>query len=398
MKKIISTFLIIVILIIAGGGGLYLFYKDQVENPFTNPKDPVTVSVSENEALYEVLPRLEKEGIIRSANVAKVYFRLMGGDLDIKPGKYTVKAGGNLDDLLKALQGSNENTITVTIPEGFNIEQMAVRFEEAGLFKKDEFISAVKSYEIPKYINKDSNRRYALEGFLYPDTYTFSKGVEPTAVINEMSKSFEAAMKKKSEQLGINTNENSWDEIVTKAAMIEKETNVPEEREIVASVIENRLKEKMKLQIDATILYAVNDQHKEITMDDILMENPYNTYYVDGLPQGPICSPSLESIEAVLKPASTDYIFYVLNPRTGKHFFTKDYDEFEVKRKEFIGYTTVPVASNTTKINGPGLVTKPKTIPYEDTKGYTSNTSKTDDGKLKFPKLTVPEDFFKSNR
>lgn len=115
--------------------------------------------------------------------------------------------------------------------------------------------------------------------------------------------------------------------------MIERETNNADERALVASVIENRLAIDMKLQLDATILYALGVDSKAVTNQDMRLESPFSTYHVKGLPAGPICNPSTDSIRAVLAPATTDYIYYVLNPQTGKHFFTASYDEFLAKRK-----------------------------------------------------------------
>jgi UPF0755 protein len=128
----------------------------------------------------------------------------------------------------------------------------------------------------------------------------------------------------KAEALGLSINE-----VVTIASLRERETRVPEERALVASVIMNRLNVGMPLQIDATVQFALGENKERLSYADLEVDSPYNTYKIEGLPPGPICSPRIESIEAALNPADTNYIYYVLKPELdGRHNFTNSYDEF----------------------------------------------------------------------
>ncbi len=391
MKRIITFFLITIIILGGISAGAWFWYKNATDNPMTDGAAETVITVRENEGLYSLLGRLEEEGKLRSAEAARIYYRLSDKDLGIKPGRHIVKAGGNLQDLLEALKSGDRDERTVSIPEGFNIGQMGEAFEKAGIFKKEDFIKAVKEFPLPSYVKKVEGRRYAMEGFLKPDTYIFRIGTDPSEAIKIMSDAFRTSFEADLKDLGMELPEDKWDETVIKASMIERETATEDEMPIVASVIENRLSEHMPLQIDATILYAVNDPHREITMDDILLDNPYNTYYTDALPIGPICSPSSSSIKAALKPEKTDYIFYVLNPKTGRHYFTKDYDDFMVKRDDYMGYSTVPAASTPDRNTSQASVPSPSTSKP----GYSSNTLKEDKDRIIFPKLSVPDNFMK---
>ncbi len=365
MKKVLVIFTIILILITTAASAGWLYYRDAIKNPLVDPGSNKTVVVAENESLYELVDRLSKEGVLKDVNMIKLFYRLSGSNLTIKPGRHEIPAGADLNEVLSALKADDLDNITFTIPEGFTIENIAKRIEESGLLSQAEFIEAVKNFDAPSYVGVNPDRRYNMEGFLRPNTYTFAKGTSGTKIVREMSKAFENVMKAVVKESGVEVPESKWDEIVNKAAMIEREVVIPDERPIVASVIENRLKDEMRLQIDATILYAKGVDSKEITMDDILYENPYNTYHVYGLPAGPICNPSKESIAAAIKPAETDYIYYVANLTTGRHYFTADYDDFLAKRDEYANGTTEDpvIPDNTPEVTIP-VSTVPEN-PYE---------------------------------
>lgn len=389
VKKVLVTLFIVIVVLTGLTAGAYLYYRNNTDHPLVDPTKPVSLSISEDDSLYLVLDRLEADGVLSNAWLSKVFFRLSGMKLDIEPGRHEIPAGGSLKDLLEALQSSNLDDRTFTLPEGFTVANMAERIAASGLVTKDEFLEALAAFDPPAYVPPLGERRYRMEGFLRPDTYTFPLGTPARTIILELSNAFTRNLEKILKNSGLsNLVPADYDEVINKAAMIERETNNPEERAIVASVIENRLKIGMKLQIDATILYARGVDQKIITMEDILYENPFNTYYTKGLPAGPIANPSDESIRAALAPAKTDYLYYVLNPRTGKHFFTADYQEFEKKRAEYSGspaqtkpatQTTQPV--ETTPDNphqGPAGIpfepTPPATAPSQTTPQSTTGT------------------------
>lgn len=373
MKKVLVTLFVVIVILTGLIAGAYLYYHNNADHPMKDPTKVVTITVAENDSLYLVLDRLESQGILSNGWLSKAFFRLSGLDLEIEPGRHEMPAGGSLKDLLETLQGENLDDRTFTVPEGFTIDNIADRIGESGLLTKSEFLEAIKVFEAPDYVPELGQRRYRMEGFLKPATYTFPLGTPARSIIGTMSAEFKNNLEriiKSMELTGITPGD--YDDIINKAAMIERETNNPEERQIVASVIENRLEKGMKLQIDATILYARGVDYKVITMADILFDNPYNTYFTKGLPEGPIANPSDESIRAALSPSETEYLYYVLNPRTGKHFFTGEYTEFEAKRAEYSG-GAASTQPSTTQSTQP-VDTTPDN-PYEGPRGIPFGTT-----------------------
>lgn len=368
LKKVLIVLVLVIALI--GGvifGSLYV-YHGNANNPLTATSEPLTVNVNEGESLYPVVDRLAGEGIIKNGFLTKFYYRLSGLNLSIEPGRHEIPAGATLKEMLDALASENLDNVKVTLPEGFTIENMAQRMEESGLLKKQEFIKAVEDFTPPDYVPAKGERRYRMEGYLMPNTYVFTQGTPAESIVQKLSSEFTFNFKRLlAENDQGDLDPALYDDIVNKAAMIERETNNAEERSLVASVIENRLAIDMKLQLDATILYALGVDSKVVTFKDMAIEDPYSTYYVQGLPLGPICNPSSNSIKAVLEPASTNYIYYLLNPQTGKHFFTDSYDEFLEKKKQFNGggeVTTIPSGPETTT----PASTKPEN-PYQGPSG-----------------------------
>lgn len=337
MKKVILVFTIILIIISVLLGSGWLYYREAVREPLADNTKPVSVVVADNESLFELIDRLNGQGVLKDVNMIKLFYRISGSNLTIRPGRHEIPAGADLNALLSALKGESLDNISFTIPEGFTIENIALRIAESGLLTEAEFLKGIEEFKAPDYVPDVPERRYRMEGYLRPNTYTFPKGTSAEVMIREMSDAFATVMKALLKETGKNLPETQWDEVIVKASMIEREVTIPEERTIVASVIENRLKIDMRLQIDATVLYARGVDSKEITLDDLAFENPYNTYWVYGLPVGPISNPSRESIAAALQPRETDYIYYVANLATGRHFFTADYDEFLRKRDEYSG-------------------------------------------------------------
>lgn len=307
-----------------------LYYGYATKKPLKG-KGEITVVVNEGDSLYGVIENLHKEGSLKSRVCMNIYMRLKGTSGNILPGTFQVPANSSLEEMVDILEKEPEgNRVSVTIPEGYDIEEMAELFESKELFTKDEFIEAVKVYPVPSYIPESSERRYDLEGFLFPDTYKFSKDVSPSEVIRAMLDVFEQKV------VSIIGNKEEIYHYITMASIIEGETRADDERSIVASVINNRIAQGMMLQIDATVIYALGEHVDTVLYKHLEIDSPYNTYKNYGLPVGPICSPGLESIKAAMNPADTDYLFYVLEDDIN-HYFTNDYQDFLNKQKE-LGY------------------------------------------------------------
>lgn len=334
MKKSKIILIVFVLLIILLGATVFM-YTRTINHPLKSDKDSIVVEVNEGEGFYTLLNELKEKGLIDNEIFIKVYLKLNKVVPKVSKGTYTIKTDVSLSEFLKTLE--TENAVKVVIPEGYTVTQIAEVLEKYGLFSKEDFLKAVSEYPLPDYIKKDNKRRYALEGFLFPDTYSFPIGVKPDTVIKTMLDKFKSVMEEAEKEAGVTVPTNQIDEVVTKASLIEREARTERDRPLIASVIDNRIKKGMPLQIDATVIYALGKHVDKVLYKHLEVNSPYNTYKNKGLPEGPIASPGKPSLIAALKPAKTDYLYYLLDPNTGEHYFTSSYPDFEKKKVEF-GY------------------------------------------------------------
>ncbi|GAA0722137.1 endolytic transglycosylase MltG [Clostridium malenominatum] len=324
---------VILIIIIALGISSYFYYYSVSKHPFKKDIEEVRVVVNPGDSLYKVLDNLKEENKIRSLLIIKAYIKKNNLQTNIKPGNYIIKSDVNLNVFLTDLNEGlyNKDLIKITIPEGYDIEKIAQTLENKNVISKEEFISGVKQYVVPEYIKEKGNRKYALEGYLFPDTYMLAKEMKAEDIINIMFNRFNGALNELREKYKIDN--DKVDTIITVASMVEKEAEASSERGKVASVFYNRMKKGMRMQSCATVLYALGEHRDKLYDRDLKVDSPYNTYIIDGFPPGPIASPGMASIEAALNPEDTNYLFFV-SYNDGTHFFTHDYNEFlKVKAK-----------------------------------------------------------------
>lgn len=339
LKSKSSPVIIIVLVILVAIIGVFTFkYTENKKHPFNTTDKALDIKVQKGEYLYTVLDQLEAKGMVKSPFLTKIYLKLNPSETDIKPGDYEIPGNATLDKFVEMLVKGEVVTYKVTFPEGFSIEQMADRLQSEGIMKSEVFINAVKNYPLPSYIKANPEKRYNLEGYLYPDTYNIPKTATADDIISMMLNQFQKEMKKAQEDTGVKVAPSDYNKIVTIASMIEGEASTKHDRELVSSVIYNRLKKGMKLQLDATVLYAMGEHKSVVTYKDLETNSPYNTYKVPGLPIGPINNPGIECLEAAMKPAKSDYLYYVLNPGSDQHFFTNNYAEFEKAAAKYTEY------------------------------------------------------------
>lgn len=217
------------------------------------------------------------------------------------------------------------NTVKITIPEGYTNAQIGQALQKSGLVTQNDFINETKHWTDNNhwFLKGLPNDEHKLDGFLYPSTYSFQKNASSKTIINQMLKTFDANMSLSTKDY-ITKNKLNIRNIVITASLIEKEAGKDIDRPKISSVIQNRLKKKMPLQIDATIIYIVGHKNK-LYNKDLAVKSPYNTYLNKGLPPSPICNPGTKSINAAIHPANTDYLYYVLNSKTNEHIFSKTY-------------------------------------------------------------------------
>lgn len=322
-KAIIGIFILVGI----GGAGAAIRYTAITKAPLTGEKGGiVTISADKNTFSGVIASNKDK---FRGKIFIKIYNRLNDINISVIKGEYQFPEDISLEKLIESLSNGEYNTTIkrVTIPEGYTIEQIAETLEKNNIISSKEFINACENYELPMYIKTDAKRRYALEGYLFPDTYMFQEGDSGEKIISKMISRFEEVLKEIQSENNIKINTDKIDYIIRKASVIEREVSNSEEKKLVSSVIDNRIEEGMKLQIDATVLYALGYHKDRVLYSDLKVQSPYNTYYVKGLPIGPISNPGKESIEAAILPESTDYLYYMTKDGD-KHKFFKEYDEF----------------------------------------------------------------------
>lgn len=323
IRTIISLAFCIIALCIVG---TITYYKNVIKHPFKIKDESLKVVVKEGSGIYTVLNTMKDNKKIKNVNLIKRYLKVNNIPLSINPGTYTIKSDATVDEFIEQLnKGIDESTVKVTIPEGYDINKIALLLEEKGIIKKEDFIKKCREYEKPKYIKDINNRKYVLEGYLFPDTYNFKKDMNGEKIISIMYNRFEEVVKDLKDQYKIQDEE--LDKIITLASIVEKEAEVNEERGKVASVFHNRIKKGIKMESCATVLYAMGKHKDKLYYKDLEIKSPYNTYKTMGLPPGPICSPGIESIKATIKPEKTNCLYFVSN-NDGTHFFTDNYNEF----------------------------------------------------------------------
>lgn len=268
----------------------------------------VRVTVSEGAGLFKVAGQLEQKKLIRSAK----YLRQLGKK-PIQPGLYEFSPSETPEQILQKLEKGETIATRVTIPEGFTLKKIAARLKEKGVITDDDaFLTLATEPE-------------NLEGYLFPDTYFFAPGITPEAVIAQMRSNFTARV-----ETGMDWDNKSRAEIITVASLVEREAVTDADRPKIAGVIYNRLARHMKLEIDATVQYALPEHKARLLYSDLKIDSPYNTYRVVGLPPGPICSPGLSSVQAALQPEKHDYLYYVLGATGKNHVFAKTFAEHKI--------------------------------------------------------------------
>lgn len=330
-KKIAIVLFILILIAVS-----FAFLNKTLKHPLKGDKD-IIINVQTGDSLYSLLNKLQENNEIKALGVIKTYIKVTNTVIDVKPGEYKLHNDMSVKDIINALNtGSAIDIIDVTIPEGFTIDEIANELEKQGICTKEKFIKAVVSYPLPSYIKGSKINRYDLEGFLFPDTYKFSKQSSPKELVSKMLERFEEVWKSTLKEANIK--DKDVEKVITIASMIEKEARIDDERAKIASVIYNRLNIDMKLKIDATVIYAMEEHVEKLSYENLEIESPYNTYLIEGLPVGPISNPGSPSILAALKPENTDYLFYVLQKDgSNRHYFTNNDVDFMNKLKEF-GY------------------------------------------------------------
>lgn len=323
MKKI----LIVLILV----GGALFFGSERLLTYVLTPKgmsgympDDNVFEVPRGSSLSKVAARLEQKNLVTNARLFKLYAYLRGADKSIKMGEYLLTPGSPPSELIAILSSGKSIQYSVTIPEGANIFEVAKRLSQDGRYKYEDILKACRDQNlIRQFLDVQLS---SLEGYLFPETYKYTKYTTINEVLREMTKRFKENYAAISSRFPTKMTRH---EVVTLASVIEKETGAPEERPLISSVFHNRLNKGMRLQSDPTIIYGMwvetGVEPKNISKNDIRRATPYNTYTVARLPQGPIANPGREALEATLNPGVSDFLYFV-SRNDGTHIFSNTYE------------------------------------------------------------------------
>ncbi len=282
--------------------------------PF-GPEHPVFVNIPPRTGTVGIAAALEGGGVVRSRWAFAALREVEGGTL--KAGEYRFVQPASMLEVYQRLRRGDVFTVQVVIPEGYNLFDVAGAVEAAGLAPREEFLEAATANVA--LIRAWDPKAVSLEGYLFPDTYRFSRHATPAMMLGAMTRRFgQMALR-----LGLAGPEVP--RIVTLASLVEREVHVDAERPVVAGVFENRLRLGMPLQTDPAVVYASmlrGTWTGVIHQSELRSGSPYNTYAHSGLPPGPICNPGVASLRAALQPARTSYLYFVANADGSTHFAT----------------------------------------------------------------------------
>lgn len=304
---------------------LCFYFYIQLLPPKTGVEKIITIE--QGESARAVSLKLQNEKLIKSAFYFKLLAKVKGYEDKIKFGEYKLSSNSSSFFILKQMAEGRVYMHLIAIPEGFTIREIAKRLDKEGIVENEEFLfPANNNTEIEIYGYKPPT----LEGYLFPDSYFFSKNTDAQKVIDTFLNKFnEKVIPIYEEAKKQNNKLFSLNDIIKLASIVEAEAKLDKERPIIASVYYNRLKKNILLQCDATIQYILEERKTNINYSDLAIDSPYNTYLYPGLPPTPIGNPGVSSVMAVLYPAKTQYLYFVRNDKAGdgSHVFSRTYEE-----------------------------------------------------------------------
>ncbi len=296
--------------------------------------DSVTITVPDGAGTADIARSLKSQGVISHSVFFRFMSRVKGFDGKYRTGEFEIRKGnGYLQLFAQLTTPSAYHNGWLTIPEGYTLKKIAAAVSSAGLASQQAFTEALNQDYDFDFLPAKKRNNY-LEGYLFPDTYNFTKDMTPQDMIRAMLKRFDAVFtqqyRQRAQAMGL-----SMDEVVILASMIEAEAGSDADRAKVSSVFHNRLasSDKPYLESCATVQYILGKRKNVLSVSDTKINSPYNTYINKGLPIGPICSPGEASIKAALYPEQTDY-YYFQSDANGKLYYAETFDAHERIRRQ----------------------------------------------------------------
>jgi UPF0755 protein len=326
MKKIVLTTALVLVLLFAGS--IWVAWSNFINHPASSNTDTLVYEIAPGLSFRAVARDLESRGLVKNANLFILLAKIRGGANKMKVGEYALTNDMTPLQILTVILSGKSIERKLTISEGLSIFEVAEVFDQVGLAKTADVMKALTDKALIHQLLGDdpSAKITSLEGYLFPETYSFTKFTDFKVIIAEMVEKFKNTYNEVIAQSQIEG--LTRHQIVTLASIIEKETGAPQERPMISSVFHNRLKKGMLLQTDPTIIYgkALESGKIEIniTKSDLSRFTPYNTYVIKGLPPGPISNPGREALLAAVRPASSKFLYFVSH-NEGTHEFSEDY-------------------------------------------------------------------------
>lgn len=288
-------------------------------------EEGVYFRVTPGMSVAEVTDELAEKGVIDSRLGFKALARWNDLQSNLKVGAYIITADMDYQTIMEALMSGRTAAVMVTIPEGYGVEQIAALLADRGIANKADVLALAKDFAPYEYMTTNDDTLYRAEGFLFPDTYEIAHDQDAAAVFTMMADEFDRKLTPQMRHRAAEL-ELSIRDVITLASLVEKEARYAQDRPIIAQVFLKRLAIGMPLQSDATIQYLLAAPKEDVTIADTKLKSPYNTYQTMGLPPGPIANPGIDSIQAVLYPAQTDYLYFVAD-RDGHNHYTTNYQD-----------------------------------------------------------------------
>lgn len=294
------------------------------------PPQPVFVEIHPGSNLHQIAQKLQRRSVIRSALALKLLGRWRGQASRIHAGGYQFTNAATPAAILQRLLEGDVEKASLTIPEGFSLEQIIARIDASGHGDK----GALRHWaHDPAFIAEMGIPASSLEGYLFPETYLFAPGSGEKQLlrmmVNELLRQLDDTLLQQARQRNLNRHQ-----LITLASIIEKETAKGEEMPLISAVFHNRLERNMRLQTDPTVIYGIEDFDGNLTRKQLNTPTPYNTYLQQGLPPGPIASPGLRALQAAARPAASDYLYFVARG-DGSHQFSRTLKEHNAAVRKF---------------------------------------------------------------
>ncbi len=322
----------------------YYFYLKSINHSFSDEFSPVAFNIEKGEGPSVVAEHLLNEGLISSRLYFKIYIWRSGLEKKFQAGNYVLSPSMTTKEIVDLFINGKviKSEKDIKIIEGWTLSDIAINFEKNNISSAEDFLSLTQTpvdkwvfdFKKPDFLN-DIPSGHDLEGYIFPDTYRVYNNASISDILKKTFDNFDRKVDRNI-RLEIKKQGRTLHDVITLASIVEKEVRSDKDKKIVAGILLKRMRIGMKLEVDSSINYITGKNDPGAFYADLNIDSPYNTYKYYGLPPGPICNPSLSSIEAVLYPEESPYLFYLNRQDTLETIFSRDYDEHIRNKNKYL--------------------------------------------------------------